>query len=47
MIKILNEAEGEELPNSYFEIAKKTVPLNAIAQIALFVLVILMVFKPF
>lgn len=47
MVAILEGATSEELPGAYVEVAKKTVPLNFLAQIAVVILVFFMVFKPF
>lgn len=47
MVVILEETQSDELPQSYGVIAQKTAPLNIIAQLAVFVIVFFMVFKPF
>lgn len=45
--KILESHTGEELPDSYIEIAKKMAPFNTFTHIAAIVLIVLMVTKPF
>jgi len=47
MAAALEQAEGNDLPAVYGELALKVVPLTRIAQVALVVIVFFMVFKPF
>jgi len=47
MLEVLGQANGEDLPSEYIQIAKKTKPLILTTYVLLVLLVILMVFKPF
>jgi Predicted integral membrane protein (DUF2269) len=44
---ILQDQEGEDLPQAYFAISQKIKPMNIIAQISAIILIILMTIKPF
>ncbi|QCR32562.1 DUF2269 family protein [Lysinibacillus sp. SGAir0095] len=47
LLEILESANGEDLPSEYIQIANKTKPLTRTTYFLLFLLVFLMVFKPF
>ncbi|MFC7687004.1 DUF2269 family protein [Ureibacillus sp. GCM10028918] len=47
MLEILEQANGEDLPSEYIQIANKTKPLTLTTYFLLVLLVFLMVFKPF
>lgn len=46
-LEILNAASGDELPDAYGVISKSNAKLEGITHAAAFVLILLMVFKPF
>ncbi|MCP8615280.1 DUF2269 family protein [Salirhabdus salicampi] len=46
-IKVLEEHDGDDLPEKYFTLAKKIKPLNNVLHISVVVLILLMTVKPF
>lgn len=46
-MEILENHQGDELPQEYLKIGREIAPLNGIAHVSVFVLIILMSLKPF
>ncbi len=46
-LELLENEQGEELPPAYLALSKQSAKLEGVAHLAAFVLIVLMVFKPF